>query len=62
MTTMNEREALDQYNDMLDEVYDTVNIGNLSYTASQVLSQVDPVAYRTGFNDWLDSEGIELDD
>lgn len=42
-----------RYKDMLDEVYgDFMD----SYPASRVLEDVDPIAYRVGFNDWLDSE------
>lgn len=49
----------ERYDDMLDEVTsdgDGVHIGNLTYAASAVLKAVDPIAYRVGFNDWLDSE------
>lgn len=51
--------AESQYDDMLDECYDMVNIGNLSYYPSKVLEAVDPIAYRCGYNDYVDS--IDLD-
>jgi hypothetical protein len=42
-----------RYKDMLDEVYgDFMD----SYPASRVLEAVDPIAYRVGFSEWLDSE------
>lgn len=48
---------LDQrYQDFLDEVYGTVKIGGYEYSTSSALREVDPVAYRCGFSDWLDSE------
>lgn len=53
-------DATDRYNEMLDEVYETVKIGELHYDVSRVLSEVDPIAWREGFNDWLDSEDLEI--
>lgn len=45
-----------RYDEMLDECSGTIVIGTLSYEASDVLKSVDPIAYRVGFNDWVDSE------
>jgi len=50
---------IDEYDDMLDELGD-VTIGTLSYSASRVLEEIDPVAYRCGLTDYVDS--IDLDD
>lgn len=55
-----ESEATDRYNEMLDEVYEPIKIGNLHYDVSRVLSEVDPIAWREGFNNWLDSEELEI--
>ena len=52
-------EALDAYDEMLDDVYgDFMD----SYPASRVLRLVDPIAYRVGFYDWLDGEEMDGDD
>lgn len=48
-----------QYDTMLDEVYGDVEIAGLSYSTSRALEQLDPIAYRTGYNDWLDSLDLE---
>jgi len=48
-----EDQALEMYDDLLDDD-GPVRIGNLTYSASQVLREVDPVAYRCGFNDYVD--------
>lgn len=53
-----ELEAL--YDDCLDECYDAVVIGDLTYMPSHVLRLVDPVAYRCGLSDWADGDFIEL--
>lgn len=45
-----------RYAEMLDEVVGEVSIGTLTYDASRVLREVDPIAYRVGFSDWVDAE------
>jgi len=45
------------YDDMLDECYSMSGVGGpFTYMlASKVLEDCDPIAYRCGFTDWLDS-------
>ena len=43
----------DAYDEMLD-CYGPVKIGNLEYSASWVLEQVDPTAYRIGLDEYSD--------
>jgi septal ring factor EnvC (AmiA/AmiB activator) len=50
----------EQYEQALDESGD-VHIGSLTYSASQVLKEVDPTAYRCGLNDYVDSIDKEDD-
>lgn len=61
MKYIEEREAYERYDEMLDECNDLLKIGSLTYTPSQVLKSVDEIAYRCGFNDWCDSENITTD-
>jgi len=50
-------DALDErYREYLDEIYPDVEVAGVGFTASRILSECDPVAYRGGFVDWLDSE------
>lgn len=56
------KEAEEAYDDMLDEVSGPVRIGILEYSASRVLREVDPIAYRVGLHEFIDSEGIDSDD
>lgn len=57
MNTVTEYNALKQYDEFLNEVYGEVTLGiGLTYSASRVLKEVDPIAYRCGFNDWLAME------
>lgn len=41
------------YDDYLDDLYDTESIG-LPYLGSEIVKDVDPIAYRVGLSDWLD--------
>lgn len=52
-------EAWDEY---LDEIADEFRVGDLTYQPSRVLRAVDPIAYRCGLLDYLDSLGIDSDD
>lgn len=53
---LSDHELHERYDDLLDEVYGDVCIGAWTYPASRTLRDVDPIAYRCGYNDWLDSE------
>lgn len=59
--TISEHDALIRYEEMLDEVYGNVTIGGYEYTTYHALRVIDPIAFRCGFNDWLDAEGIEVE-
>jgi len=51
-----DRELHEIYDEMIDDISGEIKIGNLSYSASDTLKAVDPIAYRVGFDDWLDAE------
>ena len=48
----------ESYNEMLDEY--EIKIGNISFYGSRILSQLDPIAYRCGINDYID--GLDVAD
>ena len=52
----------DQFDESLDESIPEIEIGCLTYSPSHVLKNVDPVAYRCGLNDFVDSLDIEDSD
>jgi hypothetical protein len=49
------------YDDFLDEVCEEIQIGSLSYSPSFALQRVDPIAYRVGYSEWLDSVEEDAD-
>jgi len=50
------KEKFDEiFDELLDEEYGPIKIGNLEYSTSKVLKEIDPVAYRTWKNDYADS-------
>ena len=50
-----EAEALEMYEEILDDCEGPVELCGMTYSASNVLREIDPVAYRCGFNDYVDS-------
>lgn len=44
------------YDDELDETHRDYEIMGLSFSASRVLKECDPIAYKCGLNDFADSE------
>jgi hypothetical protein len=50
-----EQTALEMYKEMLDDCEGDIHLCGMTYRASEVLHSVDPVAYRCGFNDYVDS-------
>jgi hypothetical protein len=54
IATLEQCDNIAEYNEMLDEVYGEVKIGELTYMTSDVLSSVDPIAYRCGHSDYND--------
>ena len=49
------QDALESYDEMLDS-YGEVKIGNLVFKPSDILRELDNVAYRVGFNDYCDAQ------
>lgn len=56
MTQFSDYQLDKMYCNFLDDVYETVEICEHYYSPSRALAAVDPVAYRVGFSDWLDSQ------
>jgi hypothetical protein len=57
---LTEYEALKLFDEMLDECYEPINAFGLTLYAADTLKTCDPIAYRETFNNWLDSEGLEI--
>jgi hypothetical protein len=51
--TITEAQAYELYDEMLDECYPMVDVCGYTYDPSRALKELDPIAYRCGFNDWL---------
>ena len=45
----------DQYNKMLDEVYDEINIEGYSFNPSDVLKRLDPMMYDRALLNYIDN-------
>lgn len=49
-------ELHERYDDMLDECYGTASVAGMEFNTAHALWALDPIAYRRGFHDWIDSE------
>ena len=56
MTFISERKLEEMFNEYLDEVYGSIIVAGYTYQTSDVLKDVDPIAYNEAFRDWLDVE------
>ena len=52
----------DQYDEFLDEAYGEVEIAGMTFSTSYALKELDPTAYRCGFNDYTDGLRDEVGD
>lgn len=52
---MTEEEMNEQFDEMLDECYEVVKIGYLTFYPSQILKECDPIAYQIGVQEYIDS-------
>jgi hypothetical protein len=53
-TEYTEQEALDLFDQSIDDTYPTVSIAGLEWDASRVLRECDPIAYRCYSLDFFD--------
>ncbi len=60
--TISEEEARGRYNEMLDGIYNLVEIAGHTCSASYALRRVDETAYNLGLDEFLDCEGLEYRD
>lgn len=51
----------DAYNEALD-AEGTVTVAGMEFNPSRILEELDPVAYRCGYSDWVDSDQCDLED
>jgi hypothetical protein len=61
-TSISEKDALERFDEFLDECWENAWVCGYEFTSSRALKQLDPTAYREEFNNWLNSEGLELEE
>ena len=55
-------ETVEAYDDFIREMTGDVNLLGIDYDPATVLNAVDPIAYKCGWIDWCDAEGIDTDE
>jgi hypothetical protein len=59
---LEENENEEEYNDMLDECYEEIKIGYITFSPSRVLKELDPIAYNVGMDDYNSERIAEIED
>lgn len=54
-------EAWDEYDDMIRDCYGDVEIMGMTYDSATALERLDPIAYRCGYTDWMDSNYSDIE-
>lgn len=55
LETLSPIDVEEAYREMLDDCYETVEVGGLSFCPSRVVEELDPTAFRCGMSDYADS-------
>ena len=55
-------ETVEAYDAMLNETHEWPTVAGVNFAPSDILREVDPVAYKGGWLDWCDAEGIDIDE
>ena len=58
MKYVQEDRAYELYEEVLDALFGSVELGNLTFDASRVIKELAPDAYSEGFDAWCGREGI----
>lgn len=58
--TNGEIDAYDAYDESLDSE-GAISVAGCEFYPSRILEELDPVAYRCGYNDWVDSDQCDLE-
>lgn len=57
---ISEYDALESFEDFVNDTYETVTIMGYSYDPARALKELDPIAYREEFSNWIDSNREEF--
>ena len=52
----------DAFEEQVNELHDDIVICGMTFLAGRVLREVDPIAFRCGYLEYADAEGIDTDD
>lgn len=56
MARFTDYELEEMFKNFIDETTEPVTIWGMEYSASTAIQELDPIAYRVAFSDWLASE------
>lgn len=56
LSPIDTRDLEESFDNYLDEAYGTVEVCGYTFDCREILEELDNIAYREMFNNWLDSE------
>lgn len=55
-------ESVAAYDDMINEVDGPVTIAGMQFDPAYALNELDPIAYKCGWIDYMDALGVDTDE
>lgn len=55
-------ELVESFRELLDECYSEITINGCTFRPSRILEELDPIAFRQGYLDYADTEGVDVDE
>ena len=55
-------EVADEFEELLDELYGEVQIGDLTFSPGRIVREMDPIAFRVGVSDYSSEYFTEYPD
>lgn len=62
MTYLTISETVEAYDECIRENTGTVELFGYEFDPADALNKLDPIAYKCGWIDWCDAEGIDTDE
>ena len=54
MSLVLDNELINHFNWQFDDIHGDIVIAGITFSASNILKELDPIAYNEEFNNWLD--------
>lgn len=56
MPKLQDYELIELYKEFIDETVPTFQIWGMEYNPARILEEIDPIAFRVGFHEYIDAQ------